>query len=70
VSGAGGRRRLRLPRRHPADQGAIEAYFSGRWLDPDLVALAGFADDARRLARGPGPVPSTPLAQLFADGFR
>jgi len=58
-----------MPRHHPLDDAAIEAFFTGQPADEDLAPLAGFVEDLESMTSGPVPVPALQLAAMLADGF-
>jgi len=58
-----------MPRYHPLDDAAIEAFFTGQTADEALASLAGFVEDLHSMTSEPAPVPSMQLAAMLAAGF-
>ncbi len=58
-----------MPRHHPLDDAAIEAFLTGQLADEDLAPLAGLVEDLDSMTSGPAPVPSMQLAAMLTDGF-
>ncbi|MFP5375580.1 MAG: hypothetical protein ACLGIO_02210 [Acidimicrobiia bacterium] len=56
-------------RRTRIDDAAIEALFTGNGAGGEPGSLAAFAGELRRMAKGPVPAPSVPLATMLAEGL-